>query len=94
MPMNFPWLTMQMVSAPPIRAAGVSVTPYARVLRLNLGQRAGLIWSRPGPLEVTWPSGAKQWVEVRDVSREVVLLVWALGAVLSLWWWLAGRTAH
>ena len=48
--------------------------------------------ARPGPVAVQWASGAKQWIEVRDVTREVLVSVWALGAALALGWWLFNRT--
>jgi hypothetical protein len=91
--MVVPWLTTQLISAPPIMVGTVRVTPYARVLRLRLpGRLAMLIWTRPGPVEVTWASGARQRVAVRDPTREILVGLWVLCAAAGLGLWLAGRT--
>jgi hypothetical protein len=93
--MNTPWLTTRLVSAPPIRVGTLRVTPHARVLTLKLpGRLAGLVWMRPGPVEVVWASGARQWVEVRDLTREALVGAWTLCAAAALGWWLVGRRAR
>jgi len=93
--MSVPWLTVRMVSGAPVRLGTLCVTPYARVVRLSVPGRAmGWVWMRPGPVEVAWDSGATQWLEVRDLTREVLWGLAALCAAAGVWRWLARRLAR
>jgi 5'-methylthioadenosine phosphorylase len=57
-------------------------------------RKAGVRCVHGGTYLVTWASGARQRVEVRDPTREILVGLWVLCAAAGLGLWLAGRTAR
>jgi len=89
------WLTIRTESFPPIRVGELRVTLHARVVCLRWpGRPAGLVWMRPGPVEVVTGTGERQWLEVRDVTREALVALAALCAAAGVWSWRARRPAR
>lgn len=80
------WFRDETVAGEPVKAQSVTITPFARTLRIQLPfGNIKLGWSRPASVLVRDASGAEEILPVIDVTRYTIyaltglsLLTWVL----------------
>jgi hypothetical protein len=75
-------LQLQTISAAPVSAGGVTVTPQARVLTVRL-PFGGFVWNRPAAVLVEH-AGQIERIPIVDLTRRAQLALLGFGVMLVL----------
>ena len=83
------WLTYETHAGEPVRAGRRRLTPFSKVLRIQIpgGPSGGLVWNRPIGVLVREADGQETMLHVRDTTRIVELLLIGAGLLGSLVLW-------
>lgn len=83
-------LVWKMESGAPVTVQGTTVTPQARVLRVQL-PFGGFVWNRPSALMVQ-QNGHLERIPIADITRSVTMALF--GATILLWLLIARVTGQ
>ena len=76
----------------PIDVGDSKIVPLAKVVQLQIpGVSGGLIWNRPTAVVVQTSEEEERVVPVRDVTREIQLVIIGSGLLIVLLSWLMRR---
>lgn len=72
-------------SGTPIVYSGGTITPFAKLIQINLPKlHGGLIWNRPHSILVTGSDGEEKIIQVRDSTRQTILYLFGMCVVFFI----------
>jgi hypothetical protein len=86
------WIQIETRGGDPISSNGITLTPFARSVRIQFpGLHGGIIWNRPVSVLALYPDGHEDILPVQDETRRVQFALLGAGLFSGIFMWLISR---